>query len=125
MSIRLSPKHGVNPLLGVCFVCGKDDGTVVLAGRLKDDAEAPRRAVWSREPCETCHEDMRQGIIFLSVRDGESGDNPYRTGRFAVVRESAVRRMIKEPMLSELLAKRLCFIEDATWRQLGLPEDAA
>ncbi len=79
--IRFSSKHGVNPSLGVCFVCGEDDGTIVLTGRLKGDAKAPHRAIWSREPCPACRAFMQQGVIFISVRDGESGGEPDGQGR--------------------------------------------
>jgi hypothetical protein len=43
--IKLSPQHGVNPSIGVCFYCGEDSGEIILPGRLKGDVEAPRRAV--------------------------------------------------------------------------------
>lgn len=41
MGIHLSKKHGVNPSIEICAVCGKGIG-VALLGRLKNDAEAPR-----------------------------------------------------------------------------------
>ena len=40
-SIKLSPKHGVNPSVIHCMCCGKEYG-VALLGKLKDDAKAPR-----------------------------------------------------------------------------------
>ena len=123
--IRLSPKHGVNPSLGVCYICGEDDGTVVLPGRLPDDAEAPRRAVWSRAPCPTCRAYMQDGVVFLSVRDGEHGVNPFRTGQYAVVRDEAVQRLIREPLQTEVLKTRVCFVEDSTWAAIGLPTGKA
>lgn len=36
-SIKLSPKHGVNPSVTHCECCGKEIG-VALFGRLKGDA---------------------------------------------------------------------------------------
>lgn len=121
-SIQLSKKHGLNPSLGVCFVCGEDDGTVVLPGQLKGDAEAPRRAVWTREPCPTCKGWMAKGIVFLSVREGEHGENPYRTGKLAVLKEEAVSHMISnKTLLASILKKRICFMDDRSWIQLGLP----
>lgn len=39
--ITISPKHGVNPSVLVCTLCGKDIA-VVLFGKLKGDEQAPR-----------------------------------------------------------------------------------
>jgi hypothetical protein len=121
----LSPKHGVNPSLGICFYCGGEDGTVVLPGLLKGDAEAPRRACWTREPCEKCRGYMAQGVILISVRNGSPDrENPERTGRFFVVKEEAVRRFLREPALARVLKRRIAFMEDATLNALGFPEKA-
>lgn len=40
-SIKLSPKHGVNPSILHCICCGKDYGIAML-GKLKGDKEAPK-----------------------------------------------------------------------------------
>jgi hypothetical protein len=118
-SIRLSEKHGVNPCLGQCYLCGGDTNEIALLGRLKGDAEAPRRAVVSYEPCDTCKGYMQQGIIFISVKDN---DKDYRTGGFCVLKESAVSRMGMPPKLeADVLKQRVCFIEDTVWNRLGLP----
>ena len=51
--IRLSEKHGVNPSVMLCFLCGESYG-VALLGKHKDehshDAEAPREGVYEMEP---------------------------------------------------------------------------
>lgn len=120
--IRLSEKYGVNPSMGQCSYCGGDDGTIALFGRLKNDAEAPRRAVVSKEPCPTCKGWMREGVMLVSVRDGETGENPYRTGRMAVVKDAAIARLVTSPdLVADILKKRLAFIPDAVWFALGLP----
>jgi hypothetical protein len=66
MGIRLSEKHGVNPALEQCFVCGEARG-VVLFGRLPNDKEAPRQVVMDRSPCEKCLGLMQKGVILISV----------------------------------------------------------
>ena len=43
-SIKVSEKHGVNPSMEVCFICGQDTGAILLLGRLPGDKEAPRHA---------------------------------------------------------------------------------
>lgn len=65
MSLRVSPKHGLNPSLGLCFFCNKAKD-VLLLGRLPDDAEAPRQGVYNQEPCDECRGYMDKGIICIS-----------------------------------------------------------
>ena len=92
MSIRLSPKHGVNPSIMVCPICGKETG-VALLGRLKGDTEAPRH-IPDRIPCPECRKVLDQGGHFIiEVRDGERGDNPYRTGRLVGITHEAAERL--------------------------------
>lgn len=77
--VILSPKHGVNPSVARCVCCGKDYG-VALLGKLKDDAEAPREIYQGL--CDTCQGVVDQGgVLIIEVKDGETSDNPYRTGR--------------------------------------------
>jgi hypothetical protein len=121
MSIPVSPRYGVNPSVELCFWCGKAKG-LVLMGRLREDAEAPRQGVFNREPCPECQEMMSQGVMFISVRNGESGDNPYRTGRICVITDEGVQRLpIDEPLKSDMLKKRVCYLEDKAWNLLGFP----
>lgn len=120
--ILLSKKYGANPSIAICHICGEETGEIVLPGRLKGDVEAPRRAVWNKEPCKQCKGWMGQGIILISVRDGEAGENPYRTGKIAVVTEAAMRKVITTQDLADDIArKRVCFVPDTVWEQVGLP----
>lgn len=65
---------------------------------------------------------MAAGVMLLSTRDGESGDNPYRTGRMAVVKDDAIRRMIgNAELLEQILKCRFAFVEDSVWHAAGLP----
>lgn len=121
-TIKVSKKHGVNPMLVVCWYCGRDTGEIAMFGWLKNDEQAPHRGVLNREPCKECKECMAAGVIFISVRDGESGENPYRTGGFAVITDDGVGRVIEDEALREhVLKSRMCFVPDATWDGLGLP----
>ena len=113
--IELSPKHGANPSLDMCFWCGKPRG-VALIGRIRrkggdgeaadNDAEAPREICTSIEPCEDCRRKFATGVHFIEVSpDGSRfGDSPrwalgkdnegrtvYPTGRWAVVRPQALK----------------------------------
>ena len=95
--IKLSAKHGVNPCIVKCFVCQEDTGELALLGRLPNDAEAPREAVLDKRPCSKCQEHMKQGVILISVRDGESGDNPFRRGAWVVIKHEAHKRFVQPP----------------------------
>lgn len=121
-SIRLSDKHGVNPTIPKCFFCGNDKSEVLLMGKLKGDVEAPHNAVFDKEPCVQCLDLMTKGVICISVKDGESGDNPYRTGGWVVVSEEGIGRMLEGvEVLADILKARCTFLPDAAWDALGLP----
>lgn len=103
----------------VCFFCNEPSG-VVLDRRLRKTL--PRQAVYDHHPCQKCEGYMKQGIIFISVRDGESGSNPYRSGGWWVIKEEAVRKMFghNEDLLGRILQYRFTFIPDEACKQLGL-----
>lgn len=122
MAVRLSRKHGVNPSMMVCFYCNEPYG-VALLGRLRGDAEAPRQAVYNMQPCPQCEGWMSQGVILISVRDGESGENPYRTGGWVVATDEAISRMLDTKTAEHILKCRWAFVPDAGWDILGLPRE--
>ena len=93
MGIRLSEKHGLNPSMSICFFCGGEKNELVIPGRLKGDMEAPRKAVWSYEPCDTCRKHMEEGVMVCIVKDGSGPKNPYRTGRLLVIRDEDARNI--------------------------------
>lgn len=115
-SIRLHKEYGVNPTIPKCFICGKDKNEVVLLGAAYKE-QAPMHMCLDKSPCDECVGYTKQGIIIISVRDGESGDNPYRTGGWVVIKEEAALRFIPE----NLLKKRILFLEDKVWNEVGLP----
>ena len=79
--LRLSPKHGVNPSITHCECCWKEIG-IAMFGRLEGDAEAPRDVAMGL--CDDCQKVIdAKGLIIIEVKDGETGKNPYRTGRYA------------------------------------------
>jgi len=93
MSIKLSKKHGLNPSMSICFFCGKEKNELVIPGRLKGDAEAPRKAVWSYEPCDECRQYMKEGVMVCVVKDDSDPKNPYRTGRLLVIRDEDAKNI--------------------------------
>lgn len=105
--IKLSPKYGVNPTLGVCFFCGEETGVVAMLGRIGDgrkheDFEAPKRMVLDYEPCKKCREKFATGVLVMAVTDTPPDNRPpiqdgyYPTGAYVVVKPSALDGNFKE-----------------------------
>lgn len=117
--IRVSPKHGVNPMLGQCPLCAGESNELFLLGRLPDDAEAPRQGVvpGMSQPCDTCKKYMEMGVLLIVCKDGTDQKNPYRTGEQHVVTVEAAERIFSD----SLKGHRVLFIEETVARTLGLP----
>lgn len=106
--ILLSPKHGVNPSLMKCECCGEDYGIAML-GKLKDDAEAPKEIYQGL--CDSCQSVVDQGgLLVIEVKDGESGDNPYRTGRIIGLSKDAKERLGADTSI--------CYMEESVFNKL-------
>ena len=105
-----------------CFFCGEDSG-LVMDRHLRPKFER-RVGVIDMEPCSECKKLMEQGVMLISVRDGEGGSNPYRTGAMAVITDDAIKRMVSEgDTLDNLLSSRWGFVEDEIWDAVGLPRE--
>lgn len=61
-NIILSEKHGVNPSITVCPICGKEIG-IALLGKLKGDEEAPRYI--QRDICDECKAKVADNKCFV------------------------------------------------------------
>lgn len=107
-SIELSPEHGLNPTVSICFWCGEDKGELALLGRIKErdphtgravrgsDLRAPCRMVLDYEPCSHCKEIFDKGVQVIECNkepvderpaistDGD-GSPVYPTGRHLVI----------------------------------------
>ena len=121
MSIRLSDKHGVNPSLGVCAWCGKENGEVVLLGRIKGDEEAPRHVVTHDEPCKKCKEQQAQGVTLIEV-EREGGP---RTGRWFVIKREAAERIFTGDAAREMLRVGKAAVGPDVIEALRLGEEAS
>lgn len=129
-NIRISEKHGVNPTIPICFWCGEEKNEVALLGKLKGDKEAPMRMIIDYEPCDKCKGSMEGGITFVQAvgspvneGQGEIQKGIYPTGKWAVLKEEAVKNMVtEEAVLAQILEKRKCFIAPETWDAIGLPK---
>ncbi len=141
-NIYLDDKHGVNPSIAQCFYCGQDDKLILVGKKTKgfngvsDDNQMPQKCgIIDMEPCPECREFMNQGIILISISDDSENEmmlaneenrppNPFRTGKFAVVKDHFIEHTINPPELAkDILLKRFCFVPDKAWSFLNLPDD--
>lgn len=99
-SIKLSPKHGLNPTLPVCFFCGETKNEIALLGKIGkrgEDLEAPKKVILDYEPCDACKEKFAQGVLLVEVTNSPNTEgqfpiskDAYPTGRYVVVRPEAL-----------------------------------
>lgn len=121
-SIKISPKHGVNPTIMKCFWCGESKNQIALMGMLPDDAEAPKNLVADFEPCDKCKEEMAKGITLMAVDttplfknqppagQDENGNNFYLQPHYMVATEGFIRRNWPKEMADHVTAVRKCFM---------------
>ena len=105
--LPISPKHGVNPSMELCFWCGEVKG-IALLGKLKDDAEAPRELILNYDPCDKCKEKFERGILIIEVTFTPEASNQmpftarpnepptYPTGRYLVVQPDAIPKEMRK-----------------------------
>lgn len=121
--IRLSPKHGLNPSLSPCHICGAEKNEIIIAGKITIpanrpggpavDAEAPKAAIWNNTPCDTCIELMKQGVILIEVLNDEQPEdgNPFRTGRQLVVKDAAILKIVNPTDLAaNIIRARMAYV---------------
>lgn len=121
--IPLSEKHGVNPSVDRCFICGKDYA-VVLFGKMKGDVKAPM-SVCTGGLCEECAKVKEAGAIFLiEIDEAKTTDmeSPWRTGRIVGVTERTLRQMINTSEFADtIIEKGLAFLPIEVFESLGFP----
>lgn len=79
--------NGMGVALDHCRICAADIG-IVLYGKQKGHEDEDCKNVCTGHLCEKCQKvlDMK-GCVIIEVKDGETGNNPYRTGRIVGVNE--------------------------------------
>ena len=117
MGFRASKKYGINPSVDTCFICGKETSVVLFGTSYKDEngktAEAPRKTC-TGQLCNKCQKVIDEGgIFFIAVKDGESGNNPYRTGQIIAIKEEAVQRMFPN-----FPYNKINYIEESAYKQI-------
>jgi len=131
MSIYLHNEHGVNPTMSICWICGEPKEILLVGAKVKQfkdigladqSGKMVDKVCIDKEPCDKCKEWMEQGIICISVKDSDiDNENPYRTGGWSVIKEDAIRRMIKPQELVDNICKvRILFVPDSIWKTFGI-----
>lgn len=140
--IEISPNHGLNPTIPVCFWCGKEKNEIALLGRIREktknrfganvtkrgsDIEAPRRMVIDYEPCDDCKRMWDSGIAVIEAQDcpvqagqPEIQKNVYPTGRLVVVTVEGADRVF--PQHAPWSKGQKVFVDSAVFSHF-LPED--
>lgn len=121
MSIKISKKHGLNPSLVCCFFCGEEK-EIALFGKIdKLDSVAPSRVVLGYDPCDKCKEKFKEGILVIECIEEVFDNRPliqqglYPTGRWCVLREEAVCRMINNTsLLDDILERKTMLVDKET-----------
>jgi hypothetical protein len=85
--IRISEKHGVNPSITICPICGKETG-IALLGKLKGDKEAPMRML--SDPCDDCVSKLGDDKIYILAIN----DQGYGT-KSIIIKRSALNIPVK------------------------------
>lgn len=88
MNVTLSPKHGVNPSMIKCVVCGKEAG-ILLNGKLKGDVEAPKYVI-TGDFCDECKAKIDEGYAFIIECRSAKGLED-RTGKYVVIKKEALQ----------------------------------
>lgn len=125
--LRLSEKHGVNPCIAECYICGKAKNEIILTGKQgerwaremgRESGEMPMQAVFDINPCEEC---KQLGIAFIEMSHQARDATP--TGRRCLLKEEAVRRMLKpNQTLEVILKKRAALLTPDVYEALGLTQ---
>lgn len=112
-NIKISPKHGLNPLIPKCFFCGEEKNEIAILGKIdRKDSEAPRSAIIDYVPCEACQKKFESGILLIEVSEEPVAKNQmeivkgaYPTGKWVLALESFIRQLIVDEDLAESVIK--------------------
>lgn len=130
MSLKISPNHGLNPTMGVCFFCGQDTGEIGILGKLPNDIEAPTKAILNYEPCDKCRKEFEKGIALFGVTNTCNDERPeiapghYPTGSVVVVTPDAIKNMdFIDPEIKEQILQAGHTLMNEDMLQSLLPEE--
>ena len=131
-SIKLSPKHGVNPCIPICFWCGQEKDEIAMLGKIdKEDSPAPHKLILDYEPCDKCKELIGEGIHVIGVQEEPVVksmmpicNNPvmYPTGSFFVASPQWVQAILEandqHDAVEDILKNQALLIPENILRQI-------
>lgn len=127
-SIPLSKNYGANPTIPICFWCGEEKNEIALLGKLKGDAEAPRKTwlLGDYEPCDKCKDHFGKGILIIEASTVPLIDkqppylqeDAYPTGNYVVLSEEGTRKIFTENVAEKLIEKKKGFMDEANFSNL-------
>ena len=121
-SILMHKDHGLNISMSTCYFCGEAKDLLLFGAKapkeLADDTgKMPMQiGVVDDEPCPTCRKHMELGVMLIGVRNGETTQNPFRTGKIVVIKKEAYLLFATKGAEEA----RMCFVDEDTWQRLGL-----
>lgn len=127
--IPMSPNHGLNPAIPVCFYCQEPKNEVALLGyigdkKLGEDIEAPKHVLLDYEPCDKCKEKMAGGIALIEVQ-GEpvvDGLPPVKEGLYPTGRCGVITREYAEAMFNVPVNER-AFVDVEVYEAVFSPKE--
>lgn len=123
-NLKLSKKHGVNPSLQVCTICGHDDG-IAMFGYITGDKEAPRRTL-SPEPCKKCKADIenykKQGFVIFVINDEFENEEMAHTTPWQHFKYLTVVKREAEFIQDWDTSKGACFLQASRATKMGLDQ---
>ena len=126
----MTNNNTVRVALTKCFYCGGNSDILMNktpTKHLAKKVESMHGKVVSMEPCQTCKEYMKLGIIAITYDEKLTDDkkNPYRTGGFFVLAEHTIAKLIDdEELLRHILSSRFFFMQHEVAETTGLFEMA-
>lgn len=109
--ILLSEKHGVNPTMDVCMICGEVH-QLILLGKLPNDEEAPKQ-ICTGQVCRECRSKLEEEKQRLYI---ETKDRP--TGRYIKVPDE----FLDSEYLKQIGDQRVLYISLETFNKTFVNE---
>jgi len=104
-----------------CFICGGDNEIIMnrrLTKRRAQAVEEMHGKVVSTIPCPSCAKQMETHIALIETRDGDTSENPYRTGRLAFVEQDAFLKILSDEIKVEVMERKMCYIPETAWSKI-------
>ncbi len=110
-----------------CFLCGGHKDLLMnskLTPAMAKHVKSMHNQCTDMEPCQECKKHMETHVILIGIDEEKSDQSEgaagaWRTGEFLVVSDRLVAQIIKEPMLADVLKRRVAFIPSEIAKELN------